>query len=148
LRPITHPDGATVNTYAVYPDKRHIAVTVPGSNFLDQYLVDTNGKLHSGQRFYWLHDYDNSQLTIGSMTFDGDGYLWVVTSAGIQICDQNGRVRGILSLPRDLNPAKTHIFIPTDNTVIITDGTTTYQRQFNNLPRPIDGKRPKSQGPA
>ena len=142
------PDGSAADTYAFYPDKRHIAVTIPGSNFLGQYLVDNDGKPHSGQRFYWLHDYDNSELTIGSMTFDGDGYLWVATSAGIQICDQNGRVRGILSLPRDLNIATTTIAIPADNTVILTDGTHSYQRTFNNLPRPIDGQRPKSQGPA
>lgn len=145
---LTLPDGTRAAVYARYPDGGHIAVSVPGTNFLVQYLVDGDGSLHSGQRFYWLHDYDNSLLTVGSMTFDGDGYLWVVTSAGIQICDQNGRVRAILSMPRDLNPASTHILIPADNTVIITDGTTTYQRQFNNLPRPIDGQRPKSQGPA
>lgn len=142
------PDGSRAAVFARYPDGRHVAVSAPGSNFLDQYLVDSDGHFHSGQRFYWLHNYDNSELTVGSMTFDGDGYLWVVTSAGIQICDQNGRVRAILSMPRDLNPAATHISIPADNTVIITDGDTTYQRHFNNLPRPVKGQRPKSQGPA
>ena len=33
------------------------------------------------------------------MLFDAKGYLYVATAVGVQICDQNGRVRAILSLP-------------------------------------------------
>ena len=33
------------------------------------------------------------------MTFDTAGNLYVATPIGIQVCDQNGRVRAILPLP-------------------------------------------------
>ncbi len=34
------------------------------------------------------------------MTISGDGYLLVATAEGIQICDQPGRVIGIISKPQ------------------------------------------------
>jgi sugar lactone lactonase YvrE len=33
------------------------------------------------------------------MEFDTNGNLYVATEIGVQVCDQNGRVRAILSLP-------------------------------------------------
>lgn len=48
---------------------------------------------------------ENRTLTIGGMAYDSDGYLWVATDAGIQVCDQNGRVRAILRLPLDIEKA-------------------------------------------
>ena len=33
------------------------------------------------------------------MEFDTNGNLYVATELGVQVCDQNGRVRAILSLP-------------------------------------------------
>ncbi len=33
------------------------------------------------------------------MTFDTSGNLWVASETGVQVCDQNGRVRAILTLP-------------------------------------------------
>ena len=36
------------------------------------------------------------------MAFDSKGNLWTVTDAGVQICDQNGRVRAILMIPPEV----------------------------------------------
>ena len=33
------------------------------------------------------------------MAFDDHGNLYVATKAGVQVCDQNGRVRAILDMP-------------------------------------------------
>lgn len=33
------------------------------------------------------------------MAFDAKGNLYVATTMGVQVCDHNGRVRAILSLP-------------------------------------------------
>ena len=90
---------------AVYPGGALVAEAAPGSNYLMQYIAAPDGTLRYGQPFYWLHSYDNSQLGIGSLAFDGNGNLWAVTTAGIQICDQNGRVRAILALPAGINPS-------------------------------------------
>ena len=89
------------------------------------------------------------------MDFDGDGNLWVLTDAGIQICDQNGRVRGILRLPGNLenilwrNPQaleQSAIKILDGRVVIQVDGEA-WQRVLNTK-SPQKGIRPQSQGQA
>ena len=132
---------------AVYPDSTLIAKAHPGSNCLWQYTIDENGNEQNGQPFYWLHSYDNSQLGVKAMTFDGAGNLWVVTKdVGIQICDQNGRVRGILKFPGTLDGSDMM------RIEIHKDGINLYDRrgyihtlQLHVTP-PTPGVTPKSQG--
>ena len=126
---------------AIYPDGSLEASPEPGSNFLNQTLLSGNGASYATQRFYWLHSYDNSDAGVSSMAFDGEGNLWVASSAGLQICDQNGRVRGILSLP-----APSGKIAILDGWVIysLPDGTV-YRRRLN-VKAPTPGVRPMSQG--
>lgn len=132
---------------AVYPDSTLIVKAHPGSNCLWQYTIDENGNEQNGQPFYWLHSYDNSQLDVKAMTFDGAGNLWVVTKdVGIQICDQNGRVRGILKFPGTLDGSDMM------RIEIHKDGINLYDRrgyihslQLHVTP-PTPGVTPKSQG--
>lgn len=140
MRHAIYPDGTLV---ASYDDEK--------SNFLNQSIVTSDGEKYL-QRFYWLHTYDNTALQVGGMAFDGDGNLWIVTNAGIQICDQNGRVRGILSVPRDIDTRNIGISIlpgkesGLSNVYLIKpDGTPLYVRTFN-LRYPQKGNRPVSQG--
>ena len=130
---------------AVYPDG-HLVVTVQdGDNCLWQSIVDAMGDLTHSQRFYWLHSYDNAELGVGPMTFDGTGNLWVVTDAGIQVCDQNGRVRGIIGLPQG-SAAAQFTAITVGNGMIILDGhDCSWQRAFH-VTAPIPGETPTSQG--
>ncbi len=81
------------------------------------------------------------------MAFDADGFLWVVTRDGIQICDQNGRVRGILGLPAGIDGTDAAITI-SDGMITVTgaDGTA-FTRRFN-VAAPTPGVRPASQGAA
>ena len=79
---------------ATYPDGGHTAVRVEGSNWVWNYINSADGKQSHGQEFYYLY------TDAGQILFDAKGYLYVATSVGIQICDQNGRVRAILALPR------------------------------------------------
>ncbi len=139
----------------VYPDGSLCVKPNKGSNYLWQYLISDNGIEYAGQPFYWLHNYKNSVLQIGAMDFDGDGNLWVLTDAGIQICDQNGRVRGILRLPGNLenilwrNPQaleQSAIKILDGRVVIQVDGEA-WQRVLNTK-SPQKGIRPQSQGQA
>lgn len=90
---------------AVYPDSTFVVRRVDGSNYLWQELLDRDGVGYAAQPFYWLHSPENRALRIGGMCFDADGMLWVLTEAGIQICDQNGRVRGILDIPVSIKRA-------------------------------------------
>ena len=52
------------------------------------------------QQYYWLHvpdALDSSQAD--GMRVDREGRLYVATRMGIQICDQAGRVNGIIPTP-------------------------------------------------
>ena len=128
---------------AVYPDKSLRAYTEEGSNWLIQALWDEiRGEYTRDQRFYWLHSPENTVLAVGGMAFDGKGNLWVLTDAGLQVCDQNGRVRAIIDLPKGFDAARSGIEI-NEGTVRING----FSRSFNVTP-PIPGVRPDSQGSA
>lgn len=139
-----HPTVTPQPVGAVYPDSSLMVMPQAGSNYLLQYVL-IEGRPQHGQRFYWLHTYDNSQLLVGPMAFDGNGNLWVVTNAGIQICDQNGRVRGIVALPPHC-PAATIIAITIDNGLVtLHTDTSSHSRHLNVTPA-TSGTRPPSQG--
>ena len=135
-------DGKPV-TRIIYADLTTIAIvpTTPG-NTVWQYLLQ-DGQPTCGEPFYWLHNDDSRALNIQSITFDGNGNLWAVTNLGIQVCDQNGRVRAILRLPQGID---------TVNEIKITEGyvwlhtpTADWRRRLN-VSAPILGQRPESQG--
>jgi sugar lactone lactonase YvrE len=85
---------------AIYPNHKLLIRTEKNSNWIYNYVIDENGLIKNGQRFYWLHNTNNfSFAEMGEMTFDNKGNLYVASEMGIQVCDQNGRVRAILSLP-------------------------------------------------
>lgn len=130
---------------AVYPDSTLVAAAAPGTNYLTQYILGKDGERRYGQPFYWLHTYDNSALGIYDMAFDGNGNLWVLTSAGIQICDQNGRVRGILALPCRLGDDAALSL--RDGHIILVSSGRAYIRRLNVTPA-VPGQTPPSQGQA
>ena len=78
---------------AIFPGGVHTAKRIEGSNWVWDYINMPDGKLSHGQRFYFLY------ADAGQILYDGAGYLYVASSVGIQVCDHNGRVRTILSLP-------------------------------------------------
>lgn len=98
---------------AIYPDHRLLICNEPNTRWLLSYVIDEQGQPMAGQRFYWLHNTtgDDSQQ-VGQMTFDENGNLYVATAMGVQICDQNGRVRAILPLP-DSAPIRSLAFVGT-----------------------------------
>lgn len=140
---------------AFYPDSTLAAYPTEGSNYLWQSLRSPDGKLYAAQPFYWLHAPENRTLRIGGMAFDADGMLWVATDAGIQVCDQNGRVRGIISLPLPLCIAaidSRSAPVLEGSSLEISDGQltlftpqATYRRSLN-ISKAKPGVRPKSQG--
>ena len=98
---------------AIYPNHRLLICNEPNTRWLLSYVLDEQGEPMAGQRFYWLHNTtgDDSQQ-VGQMTFDERGNLYVATAMGVQICDQNGRVRAILPLP-DSAPIRSLAFVGT-----------------------------------
>ena len=135
-------DGKPV-TRIIYPDLTNIAIipTTP-SNTVWQYLL-MDGQPTHGEPFYWLHNDDSRPLDIQTITFDSNGNLWAVTNLGIQVCDQNGRVRAILRLPQDIDAA-IEINI-SQGYVWVHTATADWRRRFN-ASAPMLGVRPESQG--
>ena len=133
-------------TRIIYPDLTTIAIIPPqpSGNTVWQYILQNSQPTH-GEPFYWLHNDDNSRpLDIHTITFDGQGNLWAVTSVGIQVCDQNGRVRAILRLPQGIATVN-EITITSDGWVWLHTATSDWRRHFNVTP-PTLGTRPPSQG--
>lgn len=101
---------------AAYPSGEHMAVRVEGSNWVWNYTT-IEGKMEHGQQFYYLYS------DAGQICFDAKGYLYAATSVGIQICDQNGRVRAILSLPggavESIAFADNHLFAISDGKLYV-----------------------------
>ena len=112
---------------AIYPDHRLLVTSEKNSDWLISYIIRPDGELYAGQRFYWLHNTSNhSQHQTGNMAFDTDGNLYVATYMGVQICDQNGRVRGILSLPS--GPVEQLWFV--DDILMVKSGGRIYSRKL------------------
>ncbi len=87
------------------PDHSLLFAAEGRTHWVYSYAVPpAGGALADKQRFYWLHtaesaddEGDGSGAT--DMADDAQGNLYVATRMGVQICDRNGRVEGILTLP-------------------------------------------------
>ena len=89
-------------TTLLYPTGKLEISAENNSNWLLSHIVLPNDNRTAGEQFYWLHNPDNHTLTgaiAKDLAFDTLGNLYVATPFGVQVCDQNGRVRAILTLP-------------------------------------------------
>ncbi len=81
-------------------DQSLLVVNDPHTKWVWSFQLLPDGSLANGQPFYHLETPDESSESDASgMTFDTDGYLYVATSLGVQVCDQAGRVNAILNPP-------------------------------------------------
>jgi enterochelin esterase-like enzyme len=127
----------------VSPDSSIVVIDIlPTDNILMQGIYHKNQAATSVQDFYYLH---NPDVTY-DWAFDANGNLWVLTDNGLQICDQNGRVRGILALPRlEGGVSETNILTIEDGKVTLQFDYVRFTRRLN-VKAPVPGQRPKSQG--
>jgi sugar lactone lactonase YvrE/enterochelin esterase-like enzyme len=92
---ITFPNGLTFT-----PDQSLLLVADTRGRFVHSFQVQPDGSLAHKQPFCHLHIPD-SQLDSGAdgLKVDTAGRLYVATHLGVQICDQAGRVTGIINRP-------------------------------------------------
>jgi gluconolactonase len=133
---------------AVSPDKKQLVVSGKHSHWLYDYTIMPDGKLADKQTLYWLHNPGNDYASeVRNMEFDTNGNLYVATEIGVQICDQNGRVRVILSLPAG---AVTSLWFGGEklDTLFIACGNKIYKRKLKVTGAPSGQKAitPLSQG--
>lgn len=171
-----HSSESTIYYAAFYPDDSFMALekgfdwNEVETNCLWQSITeDPNRPLANEQRFYWLHSYGNAPVSKGPMAFDSKGNLFVLTDIGIQVCDQNGRVRFILEIPDEARDALLEDNGPhlkellrdgsvreyerklltlkiAEGKIILSDRNKfTWSRSLNISPA-VKGQKPKSQG--
>jgi gluconolactonase len=139
------------NGVRLMPDESLLVVADTLGRTAWSFHIEADGSLAHAQPFYHLQlpdDVTEGPLRSGSagMTFDDQGHLYVATKLGIQICDQPGRVVGIIRNPgtADLSNA---VFGGADlKTLFVTAGDKVYKRPLRRtgvfpwvpvkLPRP------------
>lgn len=85
---------------AISPDRSMLFVAEDNTNWIYSYVIKNDGSLKYKERWYWLHQTDNYGYSqISDLAIDNEGNLYAATNMGIQVNDQNGRVRAILQLP-------------------------------------------------
>ena len=124
---------------AIYPGGGMKAVASPGSCWVTNSILE-NGKFCYEQEYYCLH----SPAT--QICFDTNGYLYCATDKGIQICDHNGRVRVILSIPS--GPVEAVSLV--ENTLWAVSGGRLWSRKINRNgfvnPLPVPAPPREDQG--
>jgi gluconolactonase len=115
---------------AISPDGALFFAAENSTKWIYSYVVDANGSFSARQPFYWLHMTDvPNDSGAEDMAFDRHGNLYVATRLGIQVCDQNGRVRAILPLPTPCGPVRSLCFGgPNFDTLYVTDGQQIFKR--------------------
>lgn len=117
------------NGVALSPDQSLLMVADSRSKWVWSYQVLPDGSLTNPQPFHRLETPDESSMSgADGMAIDTEGHLYVATRLGVQICDQPGRVVGIINKPH--NGALSNVaFGGADlQTLYVTAGDRVYRR--------------------
>jgi sugar lactone lactonase YvrE/enterochelin esterase-like enzyme len=95
------------NGVVLSPDQSLLNVADFGGRFVYSYQVQPDGTLKHKQQYHYLHvPVNQSRSEADGMCVDQEGWLYVATAMGIQVCDQPGRVNLIIpSPPGERKPA-------------------------------------------
>ncbi len=117
---------------ALSPDGALFFAAEKNTKWIYSYLVNPDGSLTNKQAFYWLHMTDiPNDSGAEDLAVDTHGNLYVATRMGVQVCDQNGRVRAILPLPTPCGPVRSLCFGGDHFDVLyVTDGTQVFRRKM------------------
>ena len=95
------------------------------------FQVQPDGSLEHGQAFFRLETPDDSSLSYADgMTVDTDGFLYVATRVGLQICDPPGRVNAIATNPTGQRLSNVVFGGPELDTLYVTAGDKVYRRKI------------------
>jgi gluconolactonase len=88
------------NGVTVSPDQTLLYVADSRTHWVYSYQIQADGTLAYKQKYYHLYQRDTDDDTgADGLRADRDGRLWVATRAGLQVCDQPGRVNCIIPTP-------------------------------------------------
>src|SRR5439155_21990819 len=113
----------------VSPDQSLLVVSDPRTKWVWSFQIQRDGSLVNGQPFYRLETPDDSsESEAGGMTFDTEGFLYVATRLGVQVCDQPGRVVAIINPPRSAGVSDVFFGGPNMQWLYVTDEDNVYRR--------------------
>jgi sugar lactone lactonase YvrE len=100
-KPLVVDEGLKfASAITISPDKSLLFVAEDNTNRIYSFVINNDGTLKDKESFYWLHQSgDDSYTKVTDLAVDNHGNLYAATNLGVQVCDQNGRVRAILQLP-------------------------------------------------
>jgi enterochelin esterase-like enzyme/sugar lactone lactonase YvrE len=130
---INWPKGIHAST-----DQSLVVINDPNTKWVWSFQAQPDGSLIHGQPFYHLETPDETGASdAGGMTFDTDGYLYVATAMGVQICDQAGRVNAILNPPPGSAGVTDAFFAgPNLQWLYVSDGSKLFRRPMKHRGAP------------
>jgi sugar lactone lactonase YvrE len=129
---INWPHGIRAST-----DQSLLMINDPHTRWVWSFQIGTDGSLTNGQPFYRLETGDDSSETdAGGMAFDMDGFLYVATKVGVQVCDQPGRVNTIINPPGSESLSAVFFGGPDLQWLYATDGDKVYRRPMKRRGAP------------
>ncbi|MBZ5593982.1 MAG: SMP-30/gluconolactonase/LRE family protein [Acidobacteriia bacterium] len=126
---VVHEGIGFPNGLRFSPDQSLLLVDDSAGKWVWSFRVEPDGSLSNGQPFYRLETPDESSSSgADGMTVDTEGYIYVTTGVGLQICDQPGRVVGIINKPQP-GPISNVVFAGPDlETLYVTAGDKVFRR--------------------
>ncbi|HAM73743.1 MAG TPA: gluconolactonase [Verrucomicrobiales bacterium] len=122
---ITRPNGLCFS-----PDQSLLMVADTFGQFVWSFQVQADGTLAQKEPFHDLHIVDGrTDSGADGLKVDTQGRLYVASSAGIQICDQAGRVIGIIPKPQNAWLANLAFAGHDFDQLVVTCGDKVYRRK-------------------
>ncbi len=117
------------NGITVSPDQSLLYVAESRTHWVYSYQIQPEGALAFKQKYYHLHMPDTvDDAGADGIRVDRDGRLYVASRAGIQVCDQAGRVNCIIPTPNG-RIANLCFGGPDFDTIYATCGDRVYKRK-------------------
>jgi sugar lactone lactonase YvrE len=125
-RGTVRPNGVVIS-----PDQSLLFVADSWSKWTWSFQIQPDGSLANEQAVYRLEASDASSATSADgMAVAADGHLYVATSVGLQVCDQPGRVVGIINKPQ-AGALSNAVFAGADlKTLYVTAGDKVFRRRM------------------
>ncbi len=117
------------NGVVTSPDNALLMVADMRTKWVWSFRIQPDGALADGQAFYRMETPDDSSSAQSDgMTTDSEGYLYVATRLGVQVCDQPGRVVAILDKPHAGSLSNVVFGGPQLDTLYVTAGDRVFRR--------------------
>jgi gluconolactonase len=128
---VVHEGIRFPNGIVLSPDESLVIVADSDTKWIRSFQRMPDGSLANEEPFYGVEMPDEGiRSAADGMTMDAEGYLYVATALGIQICDPAGRVVAILNRPADRNPSNVVFAGPQLDYLYVTAGDKVWRRKM------------------